>query len=81
MKKRKAPAKKNLKRGDAEIVVDPELPHRYEDAVDEDRPGGTVRIDLLIRSGLGRVEKINYYRQAIRDPESAVKSHVEALRR
>jgi hypothetical protein len=65
----KKPSKKNLRRGDAEIILDPEIPHRYEDTVDEDRPGGMVRIDLLIRLGLGDVKKINYYRQAIRDPE------------
>ncbi len=80
--KRKAPTKKSLKRGDAEIVVAPEIPHRYEDVVDEDRPGGMVRIDLLIRLGLGDVKKINYYRQAIRDPEfGRQESHAEALRR
>jgi hypothetical protein len=52
----------------------PVLPSRYEDRIAEDRAGGTVRIDYLIRIGLGDVKKINYYRQAIRDPEAAVKN-------
>jgi hypothetical protein len=70
----KKPSKTQLRRGGADIILDPEIPHRCEDTVDEDRPGGMVRIDLLIRLGLGHVKKINYYRQAIRDPESAVKN-------
>jgi hypothetical protein len=70
----KKPTKKNLHRGDADIVLSPELPSRYEDLVTEDRPGGMVRIDLLLRLGLGDVRKINYFRQAIRDPESAVRN-------
>ena len=72
--KGKAPTKKKLRRGDAEIILNPEIPNRYEDVVDEDRPGGMVRIDYLIRLGLGDVKKINYFRQAIRDPEAAVKN-------
>ena len=82
LKKSKAPAKKNLKRGDAEIVVDPELPHRYEEVVDEDRAGGMVRIDLLIRlgPGSGRQDQLlppGHPRPGVRGQ----KSHAEALRR
>jgi hypothetical protein len=63
-----------LKRGGGVLVLNPELPTRFEDLVDEDRAGGMVRIDYLIRIGLGDVRKINYYRQAIRDPEAAVRN-------
>lgn len=54
--------------------MNPELPTRFEGVVSEGRAGGTVRIDYLIRLGLGDVKKIFYYRQAINDPESAVKN-------
>jgi hypothetical protein len=60
----------------AVIDVNPILPDRYESFVDEDRAGGTVRIDYLVRIGLGDVRKIFYYRQAIRDPEAAVRNPV-----
>jgi hypothetical protein len=52
----------------------PILPTRFEDRIAEDRAGGTVRIDYLIRCGLGDVKRIFYYRAAIRDPEAAVRN-------
>jgi hypothetical protein len=72
--KLKTPSKRSLRRGASEILMNPVIPTRFEDVVAEDRAGGTVRIDYLIRIGLGDVKKINYYRQAIRDPEAPFKN-------
>jgi hypothetical protein len=69
-------AKKKRKGKDTKFIeYNPELPHHPrigEGVLHGSRP--TVRIDLLIRYGLGDVRKINYYRQVLRDPESAVRN-------
>lgn len=66
--------KKPKGKGGKFIELNPELPTRFESWVAESRSGGTVRIDYLIRLGLGDVKKIFYYRQAISNPEAAVKN-------
>jgi hypothetical protein len=56
-------------------LLHPELPRgQFEEVVDEDRAGGTPRIDMLIRLGLGDVKKIWYCREAIRDPQKGVRN-------
>jgi hypothetical protein len=73
-KKTKMPSKRSLRRGDGEILLNPVIPTRFEDVVAEDLPGGTPRIDMLIRLGLGDMKKIWYYRNAIKDPPTANKN-------
>jgi hypothetical protein len=69
-------AKKKRKGKDTKYIeYQPELKHHPrigEGVLHGSRP--TVRIDLLIRYGLGDIKRINYYRQAIRDPEAAVRN-------
>jgi hypothetical protein len=74
-KSKKLPSKRSLRRGpDAKIALNPVLPTRFEAVVDEDLPGGTPRIDMLIRLGLGDMKRIWYYRNAIKDPPTANKN-------
>jgi hypothetical protein len=69
------PSKRSLRRGpDADIVINSVLATRFEDRIAEDRAGGIVCVDYLIRCGLGDVKRIFYYRAAIRYPEVAVRN-------
>ena len=77
-KLKKILSKRSLRRGDADIVLDPELPTRFEDVVDEENPcrGLTLtQADFWIRQGIfGPKAKdfINYWRQVLVDPEKAI---------
>jgi hypothetical protein len=72
----KKPTKKNLRRGDAEIVVAPELPTRFENMVDESRGRAaarpTAKLDYLVKIGLGDKRYITFYRNALKDPSICV---------
>jgi len=54
------PKKRKIRLKDGGVIkIHPKLPHKhFEDVVDEDRAGGTPRIDMLVRLGLGDVKKI-----------------------
>jgi hypothetical protein len=72
------PSKRSLRRGpDAEILLNPVLPTRFEDVVDEShkrpkRP--TQRCDFLVKMGLGDIEHLTWYRNALQDPSICINS-------
>jgi hypothetical protein len=77
-KSKKLPSKLSLRRGpDAEILIDPIVATRFEDVVAEShkrpkRP--TQRCDFLVKMGLGDIEHLTWYRNALQDPFICVNS-------
>jgi hypothetical protein len=75
--KTKLPKKRILKRGKGEIELHPELPTRFEGVIDEGRRTAarpTQKCDFLVKTGLGDIKHLTWYRNALRNPSICVNS-------
>jgi hypothetical protein len=71
-KKSKLLSKQSLRRGpDAEIALNPVLPTRFE-AYEFRHARPTVKLDYLVKIGLGDKKFITFYRNALKDPSLCI---------